>query len=127
MNSKIQIKRRVSCLLISLVASQVHAAGTCDSDRGARLFAKCAICHSKDEAAPGGAGPNLYHVIGRKIAAQEGFPYSEAMEQREGVWSVEALDRFIASPMTDMPGTMMAFAGFKKEQDRRDLICFLQP
>lgn len=102
------------------------ASESCDTARGARLFAKCAVCHSIEEGSGDGVGPNLHHIIGKKIAGQQGFPYSEAMEQREGEWTLEALDRFIANPMTDMPGTMMAFAGFRKDQDRRDLICYLQ-
>lgn len=90
------------------------------------MFGKCAVCHANDQSSTGGVAPNLHDIIGRDVGGEADFPYSEAMEQREGAWTVEQLDKFIASPMTDMPGTMMAFAGFKKEQDRRDLICFLQ-
>ncbi len=104
----------------------VQAQEECDLKRGASLFAKCAVCHANDTSSRGGVGPNLHGIIGRDIAAEAGFPYSLEMEQREGAWTIEMLDRFIANPMKDLPGTMMAFAGLRKAPDRRDLICFLQ-
>lgn len=113
-------------LFLSSGSAALYAADSCDLERGARLFGKCAVCHANDQTTEGGVAPNLYHIIGRDIGGEAGFPYSAAMEAREGVWTEEALDKFVANPMTDMPGTMMAFAGFKKEQDRRDLICFLR-
>ena len=119
-------KLLVICLPTALLALPAAAGETCDSERGVKLFSKCAVCHANNETSRGGVGPNLHGVIDRDIASEPDFPYSLAMEEREGVWTIEALDRFIKSPMQDLPGTMMAFAGFKKEQDRRDVICHLK-
>ena len=113
-------------LLLSGVTTTALAEEACDLQRGAKLFTKCAVCHARDDSTRGGVGPNLHGIIGRSVASENGFPYSVAMEERGGEWTVEALDKFIASPMTDLPGTMMAFAGFRKEQDRRNIICYLK-
>jgi cytochrome c len=110
----------------SLTPLSLQAGEACDLERGARMWAKCAVCHANDASSRGGVGPNLYGVIGRDIANEKDYPYSLEMEQREGTWTIEMLDRFIANPMKDLPGTMMAFAGLRKAQDRRDLICYLQ-
>ena len=34
--------------------------------------------------------------------------------------------KYLENPLTFMPGTKMAFAGLKDEQDRKDLIAFLK-
>lgn len=111
-------------LILFAQLAQPSVAGDCDLARGERLFGKCAVCHSNN-GSTGGVGPDLAGLIDRAVAAEPNYPYSQAMEDRGGTWTMETLDKFIASPMTDMPGTMMAFAGLKKAEDRRDLLCYL--
>jgi cytochrome c len=41
------------------------------------------------------------------------------------IWSVEALDAFLAKPKEMFPKTRMSFRGLKKEKDRANLIAFL--
>ena len=49
-------------------------------ERGAEIFKKCAICHNDAKGGPNMIGPNLYGVLGRKIASHEGYEYSDALK-----------------------------------------------
>lgn len=71
-------------------------------------------------------GPSLHGVVGRDIASIEGFNYSDPMAAQDGVWTPELLSQFTADPKETIPGNRMAFAGVPDEQDRIDLITFLQ-
>ena len=41
-------------------------------------------------------------------------------------WDDTELDRFLARPITVVPGTIMAFAGLKDPADRAAIICKLK-
>jgi cytochrome c len=99
---------------------------TADFDRGAKVFKKCASCHTAGKGEATKVGPNLYGVLGRKRAAFAGFSYSEAMKAKGGAWDAESVNQFITKPKDFVPGTKMAFPGLKKPQDRADVILFLQ-
>ncbi len=96
-----------------------------DIDRGAKIFKKCASCHSIGKGESAKVGPNLYAVIGR-AKASTAFSYSDAMKAKGGSWDIESINQFITKPKEFVPGTKMAFAGLKKPQDRADVIMFLQ-
>ena len=53
-----------------------------DPARGADVAKKCAICHNFDKGGPNMIGPNLYGVLGRKIASHEGYEYSDALKAK---------------------------------------------
>ena len=55
----------------------------------------------------------------------EGFDYSDAMKAMPGNWTDEELNEFIFSPRAHVPGTKMTFAGLKKDQDRANVIAWL--
>jgi len=42
------------------------------------------------------------------------------------IWSKETLFDYLENPKKYIPGTKMVFAGLKKENDRADLIAYLQ-
>jgi len=96
------------------------------AEKGQNVARKCASCHSFEAGGPNRVGPNLHGVVGRPIAAVEGFAYSGAMRAQEGAWTYEELFDFLESPRNDIPGTSMAFAGVKDPQDRADLIAYLK-
>ena len=51
-----------------------------DAKAGKRVFAKCRACH-KLEAGKHGVGPSLHNIVGREVAAADGFTkYSKAMK-----------------------------------------------
>lgn len=124
------MRLRDSVVLAALATNPLSAsdaqAAECDPARGEQLFVKCAACHVADGSGTTLVGPDLRGIIGRKIASVAGFPYSPAMAAVSGDWSAEMLDRFIAAPMSLVPGTQMAFAGLRRPDDRRELICYLQ-
>ncbi len=96
-----------------------------DLARGERASGICAACHTLQEGGQTVIGPNLWNVVGRDMAEIQGFNYSDAMAAREGAWTFEELDTFLASPMTVVTGTTMAFAGVPDAGERADLIAFL--
>jgi cytochrome c len=98
---------------------------TADLDRGAKIFKKCATCHSIGKGEAAKVGPNLYAIVGRKKASAA-FAYSDAMKAKGGAWDAESINQFITKPKDFVPGTKMAFPGLKKPQDRADVILFLQ-
>ena len=96
-----------------------------DFDRGAKIFKKCATCHTIGKGEAAKIGPNLFGVVGRKRASTS-FSYSDAMRAKGGSWDAESIGQFITKPKDYVPGTKMAFPGLKKPQDRADVILFLQ-
>lgn len=94
--------------------------------RGARVEAQCVACHTFDAGGPNRIGPNLHDVFGRQVASHGGFEYSAPMQAHGGAWDYLALNDFLTSPARNVPGTKMAFAGLRNEQDRVALIAYLR-
>ncbi len=67
----------------------------------------------------------MYGIIGRETASVEGFKYSKALVGLQGVWDIEALNKYLTKPAGYVPGTAMSFAGLKKDSDRANLIQYL--
>jgi cytochrome c len=55
-----------------------------------------------------------------------GFRYSRAMKNSNIVWDEKSLDAFIAAPQKALPGTTMPFSGLPDQQERVDLIAYLE-
>ena len=97
-----------------------------DPAKGQKVFKKCAACHTVDDGGKNKVGPNLWNIVNRPIASHEGFNYSGAMAELEGVWDFERLSAFIADPKGNVPGTKMAFKGVSKEGDRGNVLAYLR-
>nr|WP_232897358.1 cytochrome c family protein [Pontibaca salina] len=95
-----------------------------DLKKGERAFKKCAACHKLEEGR-NGVGPYLNGVVGRPVASAEGFNYSGAMKEYGGDWTPERLDEFLTKPRDVVPGTSMSFAGLAKEDERINVIGYL--
>jgi cytochrome c len=87
---------------------------------------KCAACHSFEQGGAAKIGPPLWGVVGRDIASVGGFAYSDALVEKEGEWTFEALSGFLSNPKGWAPGTKMAFAGVKDSEDRADVLVYLR-
>ena len=109
--------------VVALGSSAALAAG--DPAQGAKVFNKCKVCHSADQP-KNKIGPHLVGIIGRKAGSVEGFSYSQAMKQSGIVWDEATLDKYLADPKAVVPHTKMAFAGLSSEQDRQNVIAYLQ-
>lgn len=99
-----------------------------DAAAGEKLFKRCSVCHTAgaDESR---RGPSLKGVFGRKAATAPDYPYSEPMREAGAaglVWDEETLASFIKKSQALVKGTWMAFPGFGKEQDIRDVIAYLR-
>ena len=103
--------------------TQVAAAG--DASAGEGVFRKCQACHVADEE-QNRVGPHLVGVVGRPVAAAEGYSYSSAMQEYGGEWDEARLAEYLADPRGVVKGTKMSFAGLKDEQDRLDVIAYLK-
>ncbi len=97
-----------------------------DADKGQSVAKKCVACHSFEQGGVNKVGPNLHGIVGQDIGSVDGFAYSDAMASKEGGWSYESLDAYLANPKGYLPGTKMAFAGIKKADQRADLILYLR-
>jgi cytochrome c len=98
-----------------------------NATKGAEVAKKCAICHSFDKGGPNLIGPNLYGVLGRKLASHEGYEYSAALKAKGGEWDYAMIDHMIENPNAFAPGTKMAlFPGLPDAKERADVILFLR-
>jgi cytochrome c len=92
---------------------------------GEELFnVQCGDCHTLTDAS-GSEGPSLKGVVGRPVASLKDFAYSDALKAKGGTWSEAALDAFVASPKTTVPGTAM-YGGAPVAEDRAAIIAYLK-
>lgn len=98
---------------------------TADPQRGAKVFLQCKACHVAKPGAAPTVGPNLWGVVGRPVASQPGFDYSEGIQAIGGVWDFEKLSRYLFDPGAVADNSRMMFPGVKSAQDRADLIAYL--
>ena len=92
---------------------------------GAKIFKKCAACHSIAEGGSNKIGPALWGVLGRPIGSVPDYKYSKAMASYGKNWSFEEMDGFLLKPKEWIKGTKMAFAGIKNAKDRAAVILYM--
>jgi len=116
-----------SAVAAASLLTAVSGAALADGDAGAgkKVFNKCKTCHTL-EAGVNKVGPSLAGVIGRPAGTVDGFAYSDAMKNSGITWDAEKLDQYLADPKGFVPGNKMAFVGLKKEDDRENVIAYLQ-
>ena len=67
----------------------------------------------------------LHGFFGRQTGVIEGYAFSPALANSEFRWTPDALDAWLAQPAVFLPGNRMAYAGLRKEDDRRAVIAWL--
>ncbi len=98
-----------------------------DAKKGQTLSVVCAICHSFNKGEANKIGPNLFAIVGAKIAEdRSGFGFSPALKKVKGSWTPQLLNKWLEDPAKFAPGTMMSFAGIKNAQERADVIAYLE-
>jgi len=96
-----------------------------DAAAGAAVFkSQCSICHTV-QSGRNLVGPSLFGVVGRPAGTIPGFHYSPANKTSGLTWDAATLDRYLTSPGTVVPHTIMTYAGLKDAQKRADLIAYL--
>lgn len=124
------------------LAGPVFAQDAGDAVKGEKVFGKCRACHQIQ--APDGTvifkggmtGPNLYGVVGRKIASVEGFRYGDgilklAEAHPDAVWDVHSLTAYITDPtawLDEYSGDPKARSKmtFKLNKDQADVVAYLK-
>jgi len=104
-------------------ASSAHAQ---DVAAGEKSFNKCRACHQVGETAKNGVGPELNGLFGRKSGSVAGYNYTDANKKSGITWDDAVFADYIKDPKAKIPGTKMAFAGIKKEDEIKDLTAFLK-
>ncbi len=108
-----------------LVAASGAVLADGDVEDGKKVFNKCKVCHTLEEGQHK-IGPSLAGVIGRPAGTAEGFKYSDAMKESGVVWDEASIDKYLADPKGFIPGNKMAFAGLKKEEERANVIAYIE-
>ena len=99
-------------------------ASTSSAD-GAKIFKKCAACHSIAQGGDNKIGPALWGVLGRKAGTVPGYKYSKSMVAYGKPWSFEEMNGFLTKPKDWIKGTKMSFVGLKNAKDRAAVILYM--
>ncbi len=92
---------------------------------GAKVFTKCAACHSIAEGGKNKIGPALWGVLGRQAGSLPDYKYSKAMAAHGKKWSFEEMNGFLIKPKDWIKGTKMSYAGLKSEKERAAVILYM--
>ena len=92
---------------------------------GAKVFKKCAACHSITEGGGNKIGPALWGVLGRSAGSIPDYKYSKAMVAHGKNWSFEEMNGFLIKPKDWIKGTKMSFAGLKNAKERAAVILYM--
>jgi cytochrome c len=92
---------------------------------GAKIFKKCAACHSIAQGGGNKIGPALWGVVGRKSGAISDYKYSKAMAAHGKIWTFDEMNGFLIKPKNWVKGTKMSFAGLKNETERAAVILYM--
>lgn len=98
---------------------------TGDPEAGRAVFRQCQACHVL-EAGVNRVGPSLAGLIGRTAGTVEGFRYSAANKGSGIIWTEQALFDYLENPRAKIPGTIMAFAGLRKPEDRANVVAYIK-
>jgi cytochrome c len=107
------------------VASVLALIPKANAENGQDIFRKCLTCHTPEKGGPTRVGPNLWGIVGRKVASVPGFAYSPAMKNHAGEWNWERLATYLHKPAEAVPENKMVFEGIKDEADLADLLGYL--
>ena len=109
---------------VTLLAA-ISGARAQDVAAGETSFHKCMACHSIGEGAKNKVGPELNGIDGRHSGTAEGYSYSDANKNSGITWNKEQFLEYIKDPKGKIPGTKMAFAGIKSENEINNLWAFV--
>jgi cytochrome c len=119
---------RTLLLAITAAAFAASTSGSLAQDlaAGEQSFKKCLPCHSVGEDATNKVGPVLNGLDGRKSGSVPDYSYSEANQNSGITWNEASFKEYIQNPMAKIPGTKMAFAGIKSENEISSLWAYLK-
>ncbi len=104
-----------------LVATTDAKTGQADTEK------YCGACHSFTKGGANMVGPNLYGVVGQKIAITGGYSFSGALKSKsKETWSYANLDVWLRNPKEFAQGTKMAFAGIGSTRQRAAVVAYMR-
>lgn len=86
---------------------------------------RCVVCHSLEKNGPHRVAPNLWGIVGAPKAAKSWYNYSAALRAKQGVWTEEELDSFLADANQFAPGSTKSIK-VKDPKERKAIIDFLK-
>ena len=92
---------------------------------GAKVFKKCAACHSISQGGANKIGPALWGALGRQAGSVSDYKYSKAMAAHGKIWTFEEMNGFLIKPKDWIKGTKMSFIGLKNVKDRAAVILYM--
>lgn len=104
----------------------VAAVKSASVEAGKDVFKKCIQCHTAEKGGAAKQGPNLFGIVGGKVAGVASFNYSDAMKKKGGQWTYESLANYLNDPKGYIPDNKMAFIGIKDSQELSELIAYLR-
>ena len=113
-----KVKQPLEPILAMLASADIEA--------GRKVAKKCAACHDFAKDGKNKIGPMLWNTVNAKRGSHEGFKYSGVLLEKEGSWTYESLNAFLAKPKDYIPGTKMSFVGLKKASERANMIAYLR-
>jgi len=96
-----------------------------DAAAGKTSFNKCLACHAIGEGAKNKVGPELNGLDGRHSGTAAGYNYSDANKNSGITWNKDQFLEYIKDPKAKIPGTKMAFAGIKNENEANNLWAYV--
>ena len=116
----------LSSLVILLALASAAQAADGDARRGGQVYESCVPCHSLE---PGVnlSGPSLANLWDKPAGKNATFPrYSKRLKSADFMWNADTLSAWVTDPKAMVPGTYMTFRGVKNDQQRADIIAFLE-
>jgi cytochrome c len=97
-----------------------------DVGKGMAGAKACAACHDFTKGGVNKVGPALWNIVGRKMGSADGFTYSDGFKAMgDKPWDFDTLNGWIKAPKEMVAGTKMAFGGIHNDQDRANVIAYL--
>lgn len=117
----------IVCLLVSI------GCGSADArlreaeltERGEKLFATCAACHTT-RSGDLMVGPSLAGVVGRKAGGIPGYRYSQVLASSGIVWEARTLASLLRDPDGYIPGINMTLDPITDPADVEALIAYMR-
>ncbi len=120
-----------SLILVFSLSGNIVFAG--ESEKGKKVFKKCAACHNVAEGAKHKTGPNLWKIYGAKSGVQDGYKYSEWLKGSGIVWNDDELAAWVSDKKVkvakfgkDINKSKMIFGGLRKQNQIDDMIAYLK-
>src|SRR3569623_1802313 len=111
--------------LAAATAMMTGIAHAQDVAAGEQSFKNCLPCHAIGEGAKNKVGPELNGIDGRKSGTAPDYKYSAANKKSGITWNEAQFKEYIKDPKAKLPGTKMAFAGIKSENEINNLWAFV--